>query len=187
MGGIPTLSRSLPAWSQGSTATVAPPQPLPAAVSLADPRNQAELPGARLALALAGAAGTGSDIRGRSCPELRPCGFLRGGAQLQHCHVSHTGHGSRRCHPLPRGRHVYAGKACPGCHSYTGCTYTYVWPQSPSTGLAGLAFPTRAAPTGALASVMEGTFLSSGILLWNSGPFQPVPCLLTINYLIYIH
>lgn len=40
-----TLSRSLPAWSQGSTATVAPPQPLPGAVSLDDPRNQGELPG----------------------------------------------------------------------------------------------------------------------------------------------
>lgn len=69
----------------------------------------------------------------------------------------------------------------------TGCTYTCVCPQSPRTGWAGLAFPIRAAPTGALASVMEGTFLSSGILLWNSGPCQPVPCLLTINYLIYIH
>jgi hypothetical protein len=47
--------------------------------------------------------------------------------------------------------------------------------------------PTRAAPMVALACEMEGMFLSSGILYWNSGLCQPVPCLLTINYLIYIH
>lgn len=47
--------------------------------------------------------------------------------------------------------------------------------------------PASAAPMGALASVMEGMFLSSGIPHWNSGPCQPVLCLLTINYLIYIH
>lgn len=33
----------------------------------------------------------------------------------------------------------------------------------------------------------EGMFLSSGTRHWNSGPCQPVLCLLTINYLIYIH
>lgn len=101
------------------------------------------------------------------------------------CLVEGTGHAGvirfHGCITCTQGKPVLVSLRC------TGCTYTCVCPQSPRTGWAGLAFPIRAAPTGALASVMEGTFLSSGILLWNSGPCQPVPCLLTINYLIYIH
>lgn len=78
---------------------------------------------------------------------------------------------------------VYAKAACAGCLM---CTLTAQ--VQGRLAYCPLPSPPGATPVGVQAPMpMEGMFLSLGILHWNSGPCQPVPCSLTINYLIYIH
>lgn len=137
--------------------------------------------------------GVGPGIQGRSCLEPRLWILEEGrgqrflGAVLLQCfHVS--------CRELCRCRSplwvhniVRAGDACAG-RFVRGLHINLCMCLEPQCKGGRFNFPPHCCCLrGALASVIKGMFLSSGILHWNSGPCQSVPCLLTINYLIYIH